>query len=146
MDSVLPTIVLGPAWDTPAQVPVVRSKLHGHRGIAAYDPRRVEYVPLDPPYYHYLVSCATDAQARGIKAAFARSEALRNPDDPRQVVFAVLPGHGIVIVEKWVPGMAPFQVMWEYMDDGYLEVENLIPQGPMEYVPAADGRMLLRTV
>jgi hypothetical protein len=144
MDSVLPTIVLGPAWDTPAQVPVVRSKLHGHRGIAAYDPHRVEYVPLDPPYYHYLVSCATDAQARGIKEAFARSEALRNPDDSRQVVFAVLPGHGVVIGEKWVPGAAPFQVMWEYMDDGYLEVENLIPQGPMEYVPGTDGRMLLR--
>lgn len=145
MDSTLPTIVLGPAWDTPARVPVMRSKLHGHRGIAAYDPRWVEYVLLDPPYYHYPVSCGTDAQARGIKEAFARSEALQNPEGPRQVVFTVLPGHGVVIVERWVPGRAPFQVMWEYMDAGYLEVESLIPQGPMEYVPGADGRMLLRT-
>lgn len=145
MDGALPTIVLGPAWDTPAQVPVVRSKLHGHRGIAAYDPRRVEYVPLDPSYYHYPVSCGTDAQARGIKEAFARSEALQNPEDPCQVVFTVLPGHGVVIVEKWVPGTVPFQVVWEYMDAGYLEVENLIPQGPMEYIPGSDGRMLLRT-
>lgn len=145
MDSALPTIVLGPAWDTPARVPVVRSKLHGHRGIAAYDPHRVEYVSLDPAYYHYPVSCGTDAQARGIKDAFARSVALQNPEDPHQVVFTVLPGHGAVIVEKWVSGTAPFQIMWEYMDAGYLEVENLIPQGPMEYVPGSDGRILLRT-
>jgi hypothetical protein len=145
MNSALPTIVLGPGWDTSARVPVVRSKLHGHRGIAAYDPHRVEYVSLDPAYYHYPVSCGTDAQARGIKEAFAHSVALQNPEDPRQVVFTVLPGHGAAIVEKWVPGKAPFQVMWEYMDAGYLEVENLIPQGLMEYVCGPDGRMLLRT-
>lgn len=145
MDSPLPTISLDPAWGISTEVPVVRSKLHGHRGIAAYDPRRVEYAPLDPPYYHYLVSCATDAQARGIKDAFARSEALQNPEDPRQVVFTVLPGHGIVIAEKWMSGKAPFQIMWEYMDAGYLEVENLVPQGPMEYVPGPEGRMLLQT-
>jgi len=145
MNSALSTIVLGPAWDTPAQVPVVRSKLHGHRGIAAYDPRRVEYVPLDPPYYHYPVSCGTDAQARGIKEAFARSKALQNPEDSRPMVFTVLPGHGVVIAEKWVPGTAPFQVMWEGMDADYLKVKNLIPQGPMEYIPASDGRMVLRT-
>ena len=146
MDSALPTIVLGPGWDTPARVPVMRSKLHGHRGIAAYDPRRVEYVSLDPAYYHYPVSCGTDAQARGIKDAFARSVALQNPEDPRQVVFTVLPGHGAVIVEKWVPGTASFQVIWEYMDAGYLEVENLIPQGPTEHVCGLGGRMLLQMV
>jgi len=143
MNSPLPTITLDPAWGISAQVPVARSKLHGHRGVAAYDPRRVEYVPLEPPYYHYPVSCATDAQARGIKQAFARSEALQNPDDPRQVVFTVLPGHGVVIVEKWMPGRAPFQVIWEYMDTGYLQVANRIPQGPMEYVPGTDGKMVL---
>jgi len=136
MDTMLPTVALGAT-----RVPVVRSKLHGHRGIAAYDPRRVEYVPLDPPYYHYLVTCGTIAQARGIKAAFARAEALQNPEDPRQVVFTVLPGHGAVIVEKWVPGKAPFQVIWEFMDAGQLEVDNLIPQGPMEYVLDTDGMM-----
>ncbi|MDH7484834.1 MAG: hypothetical protein QHJ81_01000 [Anaerolineae bacterium] len=146
MDSALPTVELGSAWDTPVRVPVARSKLHGHRGLAAYDPRRVEYVPLDPPYYHYPVSCGTDAQARGIKEAFARSEALQHPEDPRPVVFTVLPGHGVAIVEKWVSGKAPFQVIWEYMDAGYLEVDNLIPQGPMEYVPGSDGRMRLRTM
>jgi hypothetical protein len=145
MDSVLPTIALGSEWDTAAEVPVVRSKLHGHRGIAAYDPHWVEFVPLDPPYYHYLVSCATRAQAEGIKQAFARSQALQNPEDPRQVVFTVLPGHGVVIAEKWVPGTAPFQTMWESMDAGYLQVDNLIPQGPMEYVAGPDGRMLLHT-
>ena len=142
MDSALPSSALGPRL---GKVPVARSKLHGHRGIAAYDPRWVEYVPLEPPYHHYLVSCATGAQARGIKKAFSCSEALQDPEDPRQVVFTVLPGHGTVIVEKWVPGTAPFQVIWEYMDAGYIEVENCIPQGPMGYVPDPAGRMLLQT-
>jgi len=143
MDSALPTITLGSAWDTPVQsqtsgelseVPVVRSKLHGHRGIDLYDPARVEYVSLDPPYFHYLVSCGSDAQAQGIKRAFARSESLRNPQDPRQVVFTVLPGHGIFIAEKWVPGTVPFQTIWEHMDAGYLQVVDRIPQGPMTFV------------
>ena len=141
MDSALPSSALGPRS---GKVPVARSKLHGHRGIAAYDPRWVEYVSLEPPYHYYLVSCATGAQARGIKRAFACSEALQNPKDPRQVVFTVLPGHGTVIVEKWVPGTAPFQIIWEYMDAGYIEVENRIPQGPMAYEPDPTGRMLLK--
>jgi len=146
MDSSLPTVSLGPEWNTSTRVPAVRSKLHGHRGVAAYDPRRVEYVSLDPPFYHYPVSCGTDAQARAIKGAFARSEALQDPRDPRQVVFTVLPGHGVVIVEKWIPGKAPFQVMWEYMDSCYLEIENRIPQGPMEYVPISPDRMVLQAM
>jgi hypothetical protein len=143
MDTRLPKIVLGPEWGKSCEVPVARSKLHGHRGVAAYDPRHVEFLPLDPPYYHYLVSCATEAQARGIKEAFARSTALNHPDDPRQLAFTVLPGHGVVIVEKWVRGKAPFQVMWEAMDSGRLEPANTIPQGPMDFVPGADGRMVL---
>jgi hypothetical protein len=144
MDSVLPKVILGPEWGHAGPVPVVRSKLHGHRGIGAYDPQHVEYTPLSPPYFHYLVSCATEAQALGNKEAFSRSEALQDPDDPRQVAFTVLPGHGAVIAEKWVPGTAPFQVLWEYMDAGYLQVENAIPQGPMDFVPGADGLMRLQ--
>ena len=144
VDSVLPMVALDPSWGISGQVPVVRSKLHGHRSIASYDPSRVEYVALDQPYYHYLVSCATDAQARGIRGAFARSQALQKPGDPRQVVFTILPGHGVVLAEKWVPGTAPLQVLWEYMDAGYLQVASQIPQGPMEYVARADGKVALR--
>ncbi len=146
MDDRLPKITLSGEWgaEASARVPVVRSKLHGHRGIGSYDPRWVEYAVLDPPYYHYPVSCATAAQAQGIKEAFARAETLRNPDDPRQLAFTVLPGHGCVIVEKWVPGKAPFQVMWEYMDAGYLKVVNAVPQGPMEYVSGPEGKLVLR--
>lgn len=146
MDEGLPRLALGAEWGAAAgrRVPVARSKLHGHRGIDRYDPRRVEFVPLDPPFYRYLVSCATDAQARAIKAAFARSETLRNPDDPRQMAFTVLPGHGVVMVEKWVAGKAPFQVMWEYMDAGYLRVDKRVPQGPHSYEPLPDGRLELQ--
>ena len=145
MDRLLPRIHLDDRWPVQAEVPVVRSKLHGHRGIAAYDPARVEFVPLEAPYYHFLVSCATEAQARGIKAAFARSQALQNPEDPRQVAFTVLPGHGVVMVEKWVHGKEPFQVLWEYMDAGYLVVDSHVPQGPMWYELDEDGRMVLHT-
>ncbi len=141
MDSLLPRVVLAAEWGVEKAVPVVRSKLHGHRGVSAYDPSRVEFVPLDPPYYHYPVSCATDAQARGIRASFSRSEALRRPDDPRQVVFTVLPGHGAVIAEKWVVGRRPFQAIWELMDVGGLEISRTIPQGPFVYRPADDGRL-----
>ncbi|MCL6615388.1 MAG: hypothetical protein K6U03_12420, partial [Firmicutes bacterium] len=126
------------------RVPVARSKLHGHRGVAAYDPRHVEHVYLDPPYYDYPVSCATEAQARAIKAAFGRSEALRNPEDPRRVVFTILPGHGVVIVEKWIPGKLPFQVIWEYMDAGFIEIVPRVPQGRLSFVRAGDGRMRLQ--
>lgn len=143
MDEVLPRITLSSEWKVRASVPVARSKLHGHRAVRAYDPTRVEFVLLDPPYYHYPVSCATEAQAQGIRAAFGRAQSLRNPDDPRQVAFTVLPGHGVVIAEKWVPHTRPLQTIWEYMDAGYLDIQNRIPQGTMHYVPGADGRMHL---
>lgn len=146
MDRALPRITLSAGWGTSAEVPVIRSKLHGHRGVAAYNPKHVEHVYLDAPYYHYPVSCATDANARAIKAAFASSEALQNPEDPRQVVFTVLPGHGSVITEKWVPSKTPFQVIWEYIDEGFLEVENRIPQGLLTYTQDSEGRRILKTL
>jgi len=142
MDGYLPRITLEVESGRRVDVPVVRSKLHGHRGVAAYDPRRVEYTPLEEPYLHYPVSCSTDAQARAIVEAFARAQSLQNPDDPRQIAFTVLPGHGIMIAEKWVPGKAPFQIVWEYMDAGYLQIENLIPQGPFSYEESQDGRLV----
>lgn len=145
MDRNLPRISLPPEWDVSQEVPVVRSKLHGHRGVAEFDPQYVEHVPLDTPYYHYPVSCATEAQARAIESAFAHSEALQNPEDPRQVVFTVLPGHGVVIAEKWVSGKAPFQTIWDYMDSTRLVVESDVPQGPLAYLPDPNGRAVLQT-
>jgi hypothetical protein len=126
------------------EVPVARSKLHGHRGVQAYNPEFVEHVSLDDPFYHFPVSCSTEAQARAIKDAYARSEALINPKDPRQVIFTVLPGHGVVIAEKWVPGKSPFQVIWESMDSGDLQIENFVPQGPLTYELDNNGMMVLR--
>jgi len=122
--------------------PMVRSKLHGHRGVTSFDPRTVEYVPLDAPYFDYLVSCSTEAQANGVEAAFARSQALRDPNDPRTVVFTILPGHGLLMAEKWVTGREPFDVLLAAMDEGRLELSQGVPQGRMRYVPAGD-RMVL---
>ena len=143
MDAALPRVSLGAGWPWQADMPVVRSKLHGHRGVAAYDPSKVEYVELDPPYYNYIVSCATRAQAEGITRAFSRSVSLTQPGDPRQVVFAVLPGHGVVIAEQWVRGKAPFETIWEYIDLGYIEIDTRIPQGPMRYLPDGAGKLRL---
>jgi hypothetical protein len=145
IDRVLPTISLD-ILGSPQRGPVVRSKLHGHRSIASYDPQWVEYVPLDAPYFSYPVSCATEAQAWGIERAFARSEALRNPSDGRQTVFTILPGHGVVIAEKWVPGTVPFQVIWDQMDCRRMVVGNYIPQSDVVYEPDATGQMVLRNV
>lgn len=144
IDQPLPTVDAPDPMLKGIKVPVVRSKLHGHRGVRAFDRNQVEYAPLDPRYHRYLVTCATEAQAEGVRRAFARSESLQNPDDERKVVFTVLPGHGIMIVEKWVAGKAPFQLIWEYMDAGYLEIESAVPQGALEYVRSTGGRMLLQ--
>ncbi|HJR81784.1 MAG TPA: hypothetical protein VJ821_17060 [Anaerolineales bacterium] len=145
LDQPLPKITLTlDESQSSVQVPVARSKLHGHRGVAAYHPDYVEYAPLDPAYYYYPVSCATEAQANGIRRAFSRAEALLNPDDPRKLVFTVLPGHGLVMVEKWQAGKVPFQLIWEYMDAGHLQIEPGVPQGWFTYEPEADGRYHLR--
>jgi hypothetical protein len=141
MDKDLPRITS----DNGVEVPVARSKLHGHRGVNAYDPNWVEHVFLETPFYHYPVSCSTEAQSNAIHEAFSRSNALQNPSDQRQVVFTILPGHGIVIAEKWVPGKEPLQVIWEYMDEGLLVVNNLVPQGPLTFVPNEKGMMVIRT-
>ncbi len=129
MDLQLPRIFL----PNGAQVPVIRSKLHGHRGVRSFDWDRVEYVSLLESYLHYPVSCSTDAQYRAVQDAFSSSIALQNPDDPRQIVFTVLPGHGVVIVEKWVAGKQPFQLIWEAMDKKDIEITNDIPQGPFTF-------------
>jgi hypothetical protein len=138
MDEVLPHILFNGK-----DVPVSRSKLHGHRGVHSFDPRYVEHVYLDPPYYAYPVSCSTEAQANAIRTAFARSEALQNPADPRQLVFTILPGHGVLIVEKWVEGKAPFELICDAIRDGRLEIENSVPQGLLEYTPDSEGKQVL---
>ena len=68
--------------------------------------------------------------------------ALNEPDDSRQVVFTILPGHGLIVVEKWLSEKAPFQLLWELMDSGALRVVSRIPQGPLHY-RLKRGRMQL---
>jgi hypothetical protein len=116
-----------------ANVPVIRSKLHGHRGVRSFDRTRVEYVSVPESYLYYPVSCSTDAQYRAVQEAFSNSAALQDPHDPRQIVFTVLPGHGVVIVEKWVKDKTAFQLIWEAMDQREIEITNHIPQGPFTF-------------
>jgi hypothetical protein len=132
MDLQLPRVSLARG----ARAPIIRSKLHGHRGVRSFDPARVEYVSLPESYLHYPVSCSTDAQYRAVQQAFSGSEALQNPADPRQIVFTVLPGHGLVIVEKWDEEKQAFQLIWEAMDRRDIEITNEVPQGPLTYRPS----------
>jgi len=129
MDVYLPKISLADG----IQVPVIRSKLHGHRGVRSFDQSLVEYVSVPESYLYYPVSCSTDAQYHAVQEAFSISSALQNPEDPRQIIFTVLPGHGLVIVEKWVDGKQPFQEIWEAMDSKAIEIANIIPQGPFQF-------------
>jgi hypothetical protein len=140
MDAVLPRVNLP---GQTALVPVLRSKLHGHRGVAAYDPQRVEFVPLEAPYYTYPVSCSTEAQAVAMEQAFGRARSLRDPSDPRTITFTVMPGHGVVAAEKWVPGKVPFQELWEAIDSGALTVSKEIPQGWHAYRLESPRRMVV---
>jgi hypothetical protein len=144
VDSGLPTVTLGPEWGSAAgaSVPVIRSKLHGHRGIESYNPERIEFVRLPEPYYFYPVSCATDAQASGIRTAFAGAECLLSPDDPRSIAFTILPTHGILIVEKWRPGCEPFEEILQAFDSGDLVVSTSIPQGDHHFESSGPGKNL----
>ena len=129
-------------------VPNIRTLLHGHLGVGAYDPRYVEVVQLDPLYYTQLVSCGTGALAQGTAAAFARSSALRRLDDPRRLVFLEQPGHGVMVAEKWSPEGGAFDTTYEYLKAGHLQMTLEIPQGPIawETVTGSDGYPLERKV
>jgi hypothetical protein len=111
--------------------------------VAAYDPQRVEFVPLEAPYYTYPVSCSTEAQAVAMEQAFGRARSLRDPSDPRTITFTVMPGHGVVAAEKWVPGKVPFQELWEAIDSGALTVSKEIPQGWHAYRLESARRMVV---
>lgn len=145
MDRDLPRIPIQNNDKQTVRVPAIRSKLHGHRGVASYDPRFVEYAPMAPAYFNYMVSCGNQAQAEGIIEGVANAETFKNPDDPRKLVFTILPGHGIFILEKWVPGKVPFQVIWEYMDAGHIVIEKSVPQGPTKYVTDKSGQRVKQT-
>ena len=135
----------------PVTVPNVRAILHGHLGVDAYNPTRVESVNLDPLYYTQLVSCGTGPLARGTAAAFARSQALSNRDDPRSLVFLEQPGHGVIVVEKWTEAGAlrpAFDLIREALTEGHLQMSFDIPQGPFgwETTTSLDGQPMRRKV
>ncbi len=123
-------------------VPNLRALLHGHLGVAAFDPVYVEAVQLDPLYYTQLVSCGTSALAHGSATAFARSEALRRLDDPRRLVFLEQPGHGVMVAEKWSDpddDRDAFEIIHEYLRAGHLQMTLDIPQGPILWESFTDG-------
>jgi hypothetical protein len=127
---------------TALRVPNVRAILHGHLGVASYDPAFVEAVTLDPLYYTQLVSCGTGPLAAGTSAAFSRSTALRDLADPRRVVFLEQPGHGVMMVEKW-PALGssepPFSGFLAALQAGHIQMSLEIAQGPIEWERTVSG-------
>ncbi|MBI4770049.1 MAG: hypothetical protein HY784_06455 [Chloroflexi bacterium] len=125
-----------------------RAILHGHLGVAAYDPNLVEVVSLEPLYYEYLVSCGNGALAHGTAGAFSRSAALREASDPRGLVFLEQPGHGVVIVEKWTDRPQPFSVIREALESGQLRMTMQVPQGPIHWqqTVAVGGKFMVQKV
>jgi hypothetical protein len=145
IDNALPRIAFssdrdlsGAGLQNTDSVPVARSKLHGHRGVARFDPTHVEFVALEAEYHHFPVSCGTLAQAEAVVRAFSRSKALREPADERMVVFTILPGHGVFIVEKWHTNHRPFELIWEFMDKEVLQIDSFVPQGRFSYTEGPD--------
>ena len=129
-------------------VPAIRAILHGHIGVAAYNPEYVECVSLDTLYHAHLVTCGTNRLADATAAAFARSVALRDPADPRTAVFLEQPGHGVVVAEKWLEGKSAFDAIYEYVAEGHLRVAMQVPQGTVrwEALTAPDGRRMMQKV
>ena len=111
----------------------IRSFLHGHRGVAKFDPKKVEYVALEDHFFSFPVSCASGAQANAVYRAFQKLECFKRKDDGRKVAFTLLPCHGVIFIEKWVEQKGPLQLMWEYIDKGYLQIDSYVPQGPARY-------------
>jgi len=163
MDSIMPSVeavemmgicqaVPGRLWRNSrgetVRAPAVRSILHGHVGVAAFNPDHVECASLDPLFYRHLVSCGTGELANATAAAFARSEALRDPSDPRTVVFLEQPGHGVVVVEKWLEDKSAFDAIYECVAEGHLRVAMQVPQGAVRWEPSTTpgGRRMLEKV
>ena len=63
---------------------------------------------------------------------------------PARSCSTILPTHGVLIVEKWVQGKAPFEVICETISSRRLEIENPVPQGPLDYQQDPDGRYVKR--
>jgi hypothetical protein len=49
-----------------------------------------------------------------------------------------LPGHGLFIAEKWASDKEPFELIWEAMDKGELQIVSRVPQGTVDYQPEPD--------
>jgi hypothetical protein len=79
------------------------------------------------------VSCGTGALASGTAQAFRRSQSLADLNDPRGVIVLEQPGHGVVIVEKWVEGKGPFETIREYLEQGRLKMTMEVPQGRIQW-------------
>ncbi|MFQ5408185.1 MAG: hypothetical protein ACE5FI_07170 [Anaerolineales bacterium] len=126
-------IVITNSQGEAVSVPAVRAILHGHVGVDAYNPKYVERITLDEPFYHYPVSCGTKALALGTAQAFARSQTLRDPNDPRKIVFLEQPCHGVLVAEKWTPGAEAFETIHGSLQSKRLNVSQQVPQGPITW-------------
>lgn len=104
------------------EAPVVRAGIHVHVGITGIDPRRVESLPANREVFPYGFGCGTDLMHDVVRDAARRSEAMRDPDDPRSFVRWPMLYHGDTLVELWRPELSeqPLEALLDLFDDGGL--------------------------
>ncbi len=110
MDGLLPTVTL----EDGRQVPVARSKLHGHRGVSRYNLALVEFVPLDPTLLPLPVSCATEAQPRVSKPPSGAAQSLLHPTTRASSLHRAARPRRVIAVNGRPLSSLPVDV--EYMD------------------------------
>lgn len=134
------------SMDRPVTVPNVRAILHAHRGVDAYDPQKVERVVLDEMFEAFPVSCGTLPLAKASAAAFGRSVALSDHDDPRLIVFLEQPGHGVIVIERWAASAStdPFDAIHQSLVRGDLVLSKRVPQGESRWTESTTPAGLRR--
>jgi hypothetical protein len=86
------------------EVPIIRSGIHAHVGVAFADDSLVETIEPDRQLYPYGFGCGTDLMCEVARSTVARSSAINDPKDRRRYVRWPMLYHGEMVVELWKEG------------------------------------------
>jgi hypothetical protein len=88
----------------PIEVPIIRSGIHAHIGVASADEAMVETIEPDRKNYPYGFGCGTDLMCEVARSTVERSSAINDPKDHRRYVRWPMLYHGEMVVELWKEG------------------------------------------
>jgi len=86
------------------EVPIIRSGIHAHIGVASADEAVVETIEPDRKNYPYGFGCGTDLMCEVARSTVERSSAINDPKDRRRFVRWPMLYHGEMVVELWKEG------------------------------------------